>query len=69
MAIMARPKGSLEMRFFCFVFALALLGIPASAQDKQDPDSQSSTSVVVNGQPLKGKYCKWMANILLPSKT
>jgi hypothetical protein len=46
------------MRFFYFIFALALLSIPAAAQDKQDKKdaaSPSSTSVVVNGQPVKGK--------------
>jgi hypothetical protein len=46
------------MRFFCFAFALALLSIPAAAQDKQDKKdaaAPSSTKVVVNGQPVKGK--------------
>jgi hypothetical protein len=43
------------MRFFCFAFALALLSIPAAAQDKNSAAPPSPTSVVVNGQPIKGK--------------
>jgi hypothetical protein len=47
--------GSIEMRFFCFAFALAMLIIPTAAQDKKDAAAPSSTTVVVNGQPVKGK--------------
>jgi hypothetical protein len=43
------------MRFFYFGFALALLSLSASAQDKKDATPPSSTSVVVNGQTIKGK--------------
>jgi hypothetical protein len=43
------------MRFFCFAFALGLLSMPAAAQDRKDTPSPSSTSVVINGQPMKGK--------------
>jgi hypothetical protein len=43
------------MRFLCFAFALALLGIPAAAQDRNGAAPLSSTTVVVNGQPVKGK--------------
>jgi hypothetical protein len=47
--------GSPEMRFFCFTLALALLSFPAAAQDKRDTPASSPTTVVVNGQPVKGK--------------
>lgn len=47
--------GSPEMRFLSFAFALALLSIPAAAQDKKDMPSPSSTTVVINGQLVKGK--------------
>ena len=46
------------MRFFYFIFSLALLSIPAAAQEKQDKKdaaAPSTTTVVVNGQPVKGK--------------
>ena len=43
------------MRFTCFAFTLALLALPAAAQDKKATAPQSSTSVLVNGQPIKGK--------------
>jgi septal ring-binding cell division protein DamX len=43
------------MRFFCFAFALGLLSMSAAAQDRKDTPSPSSTSVVINGQPIKGK--------------
>ncbi len=43
------------MKFTCFVFALALLTHSAMAQDKKDMDAQSSTSLLVNGQPIRGK--------------
>ena len=43
------------MRFTYFAFALALLTLSASAQDKKDAARQSSTSVMINGQAIKGK--------------
>ena len=43
------------MRFIYFAFALALLPLSATAQDKKDAAPQSSTSVLINGQPIKGK--------------
>jgi len=43
------------MRFTCFAFALALLTVSAVAQDKKDAAPQSSSSVLINGQPFKGK--------------
>jgi hypothetical protein len=43
------------MRFIYFAFALALLPLSATAQDKKDEAPQSSTSVLINGQPIKGK--------------
>ena len=43
------------MRFLSFTFALVLLSIPTAAQDKKDVASPSSTSVVINGQTVKGK--------------
>ena len=43
------------MRLIYFVVALALLTLSAVAQDKKDAAPQSSTSVVVNGQAVKGK--------------
>lgn len=43
------------MRFTYFAFALALLTLSATAQDKKDAAPQSSTSVLINGQPIKGK--------------
>ena len=43
------------MRFTFLAFALALLTLPATAQDRKDADPQSSTSILINGQPIKGK--------------
>ena len=43
------------MRFTYFVLALALLTLSASAQDKKDAARQSPTSVMINGQAVKGK--------------
>jgi hypothetical protein len=43
------------MRFIYLAFALALLTFSVAAQDKKDGASQTSTSVVVNGQVIKGK--------------
>src|SRR5271169_5638220 len=43
------------MRFICFAFALALLTVSAAAQDKKDAAHQSLTSILIDGQPIKGK--------------
>lgn len=43
------------MKITYFAFALALLALSATAQDKKDAAPQSSTSVLINGQPIKGK--------------
>jgi hypothetical protein len=43
------------MRFTCFALALVLSTLSARAQDKKDVAPQSSTSLLVNGQPIKGK--------------
>jgi len=43
------------MRITYLAFALALLILSAPAQDKKDAAPQSSTSVLINGQPIKGK--------------
>ena len=43
------------MRFTCFAFALALLTVSTSAQDKKEAALQSSASVLVNGHPIKGE--------------
>jgi len=43
------------MRVPYFAFGLALLTVSATAQDKKDAVPQSSTSVLINGQPIKGK--------------
>ena len=43
------------MRFTYLAFALALLTFSATAQDKKEAAPQSSTSVLINGQPIKGK--------------
>ena len=43
------------MRFVFFAFALAFLTVSTAAQDKKDAAPQSSTSVLINGQPLNGK--------------
>src|ERR1700693_547188 len=43
------------MRFPYFAFGLALLTVSATAQDKKDAVPQSSTSVLINAQPIKGK--------------
>lgn len=43
------------MRFTYFVLALSLLAVSAVAQDKKDATPQSEASVLINGQPIKGK--------------
>jgi hypothetical protein len=43
------------MRFLFLAFALVLLPLSATAQDRKDAARQSSTSVLINGQPIKGK--------------
>jgi len=43
------------MKFIIFTFALALLTLSAAAQDTKNATSQSSTSIEVNGQTIKGK--------------
>jgi hypothetical protein len=43
------------MRVTCIVFALALLTVSAGAKDKKEAAPLSSTSVLINGQLLKGK--------------
>jgi hypothetical protein len=43
------------MRFTWLICLLALLAVAAAAQDKEGAASQSSTSVLINGQPIKGK--------------
>jgi hypothetical protein len=43
------------MKFPCFALALALLTLSATAQDKKNAPAQSSISVLINGQPIKGK--------------
>jgi len=43
------------MKFRYFAFALALLTLSAAAQDKKNAPAKSSTSVLINGQPIKGK--------------
>ncbi len=43
------------MRFKYLVFALAFLTASAAAQEKKDAAPQSSTSVLINGQQIKGK--------------
>ena len=43
------------MRFAYLAFALALLALSATAQHKKDATPQSSTSVLINGQLIKGK--------------
>jgi hypothetical protein len=43
------------MRVIFIAFALAFLTVPAAAQDKKDAAPLSSTSVLINGQLLKGK--------------
>jgi hypothetical protein len=43
------------MRFTYFALALALLTLSATAQDKKKAPAQSSTSVLINGQPIQGK--------------
>jgi hypothetical protein len=43
------------MRFSYFAFVLVLSILSATAQDKKDATPQSSTSVLINGQPIKGK--------------
>ena len=43
------------MRFKYLVFALALMTVSAAAQEKKDAAPPSSTSVLINGQQIKGK--------------
>lgn len=43
------------MKFPYFILALALLTLSANAQDKKNAPAQSSTSVLINGQPINGK--------------
>jgi hypothetical protein len=43
------------MKYFYFAFAVALLAVSATAQDKKDATTQSSTSVLINGQPIQGR--------------
>jgi hypothetical protein len=43
------------MRLKYLVFALALLPVSAASQEKKDAAPQSSTSVLINGQQIKGK--------------
>jgi hypothetical protein len=43
------------MKFFYFAFAVALLGVSAKAQGKKDARPQTSTSVLINGQPIQGR--------------
>lgn len=43
------------MKFAIFVFTLALATFSAAAQDQQSSITQSPTSVLINGQPIKGK--------------
>ncbi len=43
------------MKFTFLAFALVLLSLPATAQDRKDAAPQASTSVLINGQPIKGK--------------
>jgi hypothetical protein len=40
---------------FALALALALLAVSAAAQDKDNAAPQTSTSISVNGQPVKGK--------------
>jgi hypothetical protein len=57
-AITPAKQGSFKMRFACFSLALSLAAISAFAQDRQDVNdgtSQTSTSVRINGQSIKGK--------------
>ena len=48
-------RGESTMRFTCFAFALVLLTVPAVAQEKKDAAPQSPTTVLINGQLIKGK--------------
>jgi hypothetical protein len=43
------------MRFTSFALALALFTLSAAAQDKKGVAPQSSTSILINGQTIKGK--------------
>jgi hypothetical protein len=43
------------MRWICLSLGFALMAFSVFAQDQKDAATQSSTSVVVNGQPIKGK--------------
>jgi hypothetical protein len=57
-AIAPAKRGIFTMRFASFSLALSLAAISAFAQEKQDVKdgaSQTSTSVRINGQSIKGK--------------
>lgn len=43
------------MRTTYFIFVLALFAVLATAQDNKGATPQSSTSILINGQPIKGK--------------
>ncbi len=43
------------MRFASFALVLTLMTLSAAAQGKKEAPAQSSTSVLINGQPIKGK--------------
>lgn len=43
------------MRTAYFIFALALLALSTRAQDNKGATPQSSTSILINGQPIEGK--------------
>ncbi|MBZ5643225.1 MAG: carboxypeptidase-like regulatory domain-containing protein [Acidobacteriia bacterium] len=43
------------MRIAYFGFVLALLSLPAAAQNKKNAPAPSSTSILINGQPINGK--------------
>src|SRR5450631_1299783 len=43
------------MKYTYFAFALVLLNLSATAQDKKDVASEASTSVLINGQRIRGK--------------
>jgi hypothetical protein len=54
-AVTPAKGGESTMRFTCFAFALILLTVPVVAQDKKDAAPQSPTTVLINGQLIKGK--------------
>ncbi|HET6143325.1 MAG TPA: hypothetical protein VFE02_07425 [Candidatus Acidoferrales bacterium] len=43
------------MKFFYIAFAVCIFCTPAAAQEKKDGAPQPATSVLVNGQPIRGK--------------